>query len=416
MPLPRMYRVRQKLSGQRLSDIPAAVREAMAGARLPIKRGDSVAVGAGSRGIANVAVIVRAAVDHLRELGAAPFVFPAMGSHGGATAEGQLEILEHFGITEESMGCPLRATMEVVQIGSTLGMPVWCDKLACEADWIGVVNRIKPHTDFKGENESGLCKMMAIGMGKHQGARLYHRAIVNHRFEKVIMAVAREVLANARIGFGLGIVENGYEETASVEAFKAGDIEAGERRLLKDAKRWMARLPFSPIDVLVVEEIGKGISGSGMDTNVIGRTFHPRENFPKDPEILRIVALDLTDDSGGNATGIGNADFTTRRLAGKIDWRKTAINVLTASAPNAAMMPLAFDTDREAVEHALNCIGAVEPEKARVIRIRNTLMLSKIECSEAFLAEIGKSTNLEIVGEARPLGFDAAGRIIPLVH
>jgi len=166
----------------------------------------------------------------------------------------------------------------------------------------------------------------------------------------------------------------------------------------------------------VVEEIGKDISGSGMDTNVIGRTFHPRETFPKDPEILRIVALDLTNDSGGNATGIGNADFTTRRLADKIDWKKTAINVLTASAPNAAMMPLAFDSDREAVEHALNCIGLIEPEQARVIRIRNTLMLGEIECSEAFLGEIEKSPHLEILGEARPLGFDAAGRIIPLVH
>ena len=175
MPMPRMYRVRQRLSSQRLSGIPAAVRGTMAGARLPIKRGDSVAVGAGSRGIANVAVIVRATVDYLRELGAAPFVFPAMGSHGGATAEGQLEILEHYGITEKSMGCPLRATMEVVQIGSALGMPVWCDKLASEADWIGVVNRIKPHTDFKGEIESGLCKMMAIGMGKHHGAKQYHQ-------------------------------------------------------------------------------------------------------------------------------------------------------------------------------------------------------------------------------------------------
>jgi hypothetical protein len=414
LPLPRMYRVRQNLPRQRLHDIPAAARAAMAAARLPIKRGDTVAVGAGSRGIANIASIVRAAVDHLKETGASPFIFPAMGSHGGATSEGQLEILEHYGITEKAMGCPLRASMEAVQIGSTLGMPVWCDKAALEADWIGVVNRIKAHTDFKGEIESGLCKMMAIGMGKHLGAKQYHRAIVNHRFEKVILAVAREVLAKARIGFGLGIVENGYDETACIEAFNAGDIEAGERRLLKDAKLWMARLPFSPIDVLVVEEMGKEISGSGMDTNVIGRTFHPREIFPKDPEILRIVALDLTSESGGNATGIGNADFTTRRLADKIDWKKTAINVLTASAPNAAMLPLAFDSDREAVEHALDSIGWVEPERARVIRIRNTLMLGEIECSEAFLPEIGKSPRLEILGEARPLGFDAAGRIIPL--
>lgn len=416
MTLPRMYRVKQRLSRPRLDDIPAAVRAAMAGARLPIKRGDTVAIGAGSRGIANIAAIVRAAVDHLKELGAAPFIFPAMGSHGGATPEGQLEILEHYGITETSMGCPLRATMDVVQVGAALGLPVWCDRIASEADWIGVVNRIKPHTDFKGGIESGLVKMMTIGLGKHQGAKQYHRAFVNHGFEKVITTVGREILAQARIGFGLGIVENGYDETACVEAFNAGDLEAGERRLLKEAKSWMARLPFSPIDVLVVEEMGKNISGSGMDTNVIGRTFHPRESFPKDPQILRIVALDLTDDSGGNATGIGNADFTTRRLAGKIDWRKTAINVLTSSAPNAGMLPLTFDSDREAVESALNCIGLTAPEQARVIRIRNTLMLGEIECSEAFLPDIEKSPDLEIVGEARPLAFDAAGRIVPLAH
>jgi hypothetical protein len=415
-PMPMMYRVRQNLPRPRLADIPAAVRASLAAARLPIRRGDTVAVGAGSRGIAHYDVILRTTVDFLKELGAAPFVFPAMGSHGGATVAGQRELLEHYGISEKSMGCPVRATMEVVQIGTTLGMPVWCDAIACQADWIGVVNRVKPHTDFKGEIESGLCKMLAIGMGKHRGAKQYHLAMIRHRFEKVILAVAHEVLAQARIGFGLAVVENGYDETALIEAFNAAEIETGERRLLRQAKEWMARLPFSPIDVLVVEEIGKEISGSGMDTNVIGRTFHPREEFPRNPEILRIVALDLTESSGGNGTGIGNADFTTRRLADKIDWRKTAINVLTASAPSAAMLPLVFESDREAVENALACIGLVEPGQSRVIRIRNTLMLGEIECSEAFLPEIPKSPHLEILGEARPLAFDCAGRIIPLAR
>ncbi len=416
MPLPKMYRVRQNLSRHRVADIPSAVHAAMAGARLPVKRGDTVAVGAGSRGIANIAQVVQAAVDHLKELGATPFVFPAMGSHGGATAEGQLEILEGYGITEASMGCPLRATMEVVQIGSALGLPVWCDKIAASADWIGVVNRIKPHTDFKGGIESGLFKMMAIGLAKHHGAKQYHRAFVNHGFENVIIAVAREVLAKGRIGFGLGLVENGHDETACIAAFNAGDLEAGERRLLEDARKWMARLPFSSLDVLVVEEMGKDISGAGMDTNVIARTSHPREKFPKDPQILRIVALDLTEASGGNAIGIGNADFTTRRLVEKIDWRKTTINALTSSAPNAAMLPLTFDSDREAVESAVGCIGLTQPEEARVVRIRNTLMLGVIECSEALLPEIRKSPGLEIIGEARPLGFDAASRIIPLAE
>ena len=411
-----MLRVRQSFPGHGLADIPAGVRAALDGARLPIKQGNTVAVGAGSRGIANIDVIVKSTVDWLKALGARPFVFPAMGSHGGATADGQRAVLEHYGITEAAMGCEIRASMDVVQVGAALGLPVWLDKTASEADWIGLVNRVKPHTDFKGSIESGLFKMMTIGLGKYQGATQYHRANVNHGYETVITAVGREMLAKARIGFGLGVVENGYDETAYVEAFNAADLEAGERRLLKDARGWMARLPFSPIDVLVVEEIGKNISGSGMDTNVIGRPSNPHEPFPNDPKILWIVALDLTEDSGGNATGVGNADFTTRRLADKIDWKKTAINSLTACAPNGAKLPLVFDSDREAVESALACIGLTEPEHARVIRIKNTLMIGELECSEAFLPEIKKRADLEVVGEARPLDFDAAGQVVPLRH
>jgi hypothetical protein len=414
MRLPRMVRVRQTFSRPRVADIPACVREAMAGAGLPIARGDRVAVGAGSRGIANIDAIVRAAIDHLKGVGARPFVFPAMGSHGGATPEGQRSVLAHYGITEATMGCEIRATMDVVQVGEALGLPVWLDRIAAEADWIGLVNRVKPHTDFKGQIESGLFKMMTIGLGKYQGATQYHRANVNHGYETVITAVGREVLARARIGFGLGIVENGYDETARIEAFNARDLEAGERRLLADARDWMARLPFQRLDVLVVEEMGKNISGAGMDTNVIGRPTNPHEPFPADPRILWIVALDLTEESGGNATGIGNADFTTRRLADRVDWKVTAINCLTACAPNGAKRPLVFETDREAVESALDCIGLTPPERARVVRITSTLLLGEIECSEALLPEIEGRPNLEVLGEPRPLGFDAGGQIIPL--
>jgi hypothetical protein len=413
--LPTMYRVRQAFPDTRLDDLPGGVRRTLGAANLPIRRGDTVAVGAGSRGIANIAVIVRATVDWLKEQGARPFVFPAMGSHGGATAQGQRSVLEHYGITDATMGCEVRASMDVVQVGEALGLPVWLDRTASEADWIGVVNRVKPHTDFKGSIESGLFKMMTIGLGKYQGATQYHRANVNHGYETVITAVGREMLAKARIGFGLGILENGYDETARVEAFNAADLEAGERRLLKDARAWMARLPFSPIDVLVVEEIGKNVSGSGMDTNVIGRPSNPHEPFPADPKILWIVALDLTEESYGNATGIGNADFTTRRLADKIDWKPTAINTLTACAPNGAKLPLVFESDREAVENALNCIGLTPPDRARVIRIRSTLVLGEIECSEVLLPEIAKRPDLTVVGEGHPLGFDAAGRIKPLL-
>jgi hypothetical protein len=412
MALPKMIRVRQTFPRPRVADIPKAVTETLGSAALRVRAGDTVAVGAGSRGIANIDVVVGATVRWLKDLGARPFVFPAMGSHGGGTAEGQLSVLEHYGITEATMGCPVRATMEVVQVGEALGLPVWLDKLASEADWIGIVNRVKPHTDFKGSIESGLFKMMTIGLGKHKGAIQYHRANIHHGYETVITSVGREMLAKARIGFGVGIVENGYDETAVIEAFAPEALEGGERRLLKSAREWMARLPFSPIDVLIVEEMGKNISGSGMDTNVIGRPSNPHEPFPNDPKILWIVTLDLTEESYGNAVGIGNADFTTRRLVEKIDMKPTLINAITACAPGGAKVPATYDTDREAVETALSCIGLTPPDKARVIRIKNTLMLGEIEVSEAYAAEIAKRPDLTPIGDATPLPFDAAGRIV----
>src|SRR5947207_13395286 len=414
MPLPRMVRVGQPFARHRVPDIPAAVADALAGAKLPVKRGDTVAVGAGSRGIANIDVVVGATVRYLRDLGARTFVVPAMGSHGGGTADGQLSVLEHYGITEATMGCPIRATMEVVQVGDALGLPVWLDAYAAEATWIGVVNRVKPHTDFKGSIESGLFKMMTIGLGKWKGATQYHRANVNHGYETVITAVGREMLAKARIGFGLGIVENGYDETGHIEAFNAANLEEGERRLLKDAREWMARLPFKQIDVLIVEQIGKNISGSGMDTNVIGRPSNPHEPFPADPKILWIVALDLTNESYGNATGIGNADFTTRRLVDKIDMKPTLLNCITACAPNAAKVPATYDTDRQAIEAALSCIGLTPPEKARVIRVKNTLVLGEIEVSEAFLSDVAKRTDLTVLDAPTELRFDVAGALRPL--
>src|SRR5215475_9784269 len=361
--LPTMIRVRQTFNRPRVDDIPRTVAERLQAAGLPVKRGDTVAVGAGSRGIANIDTIVGATVRYLLDLGARPFVFPAMGSHGGGTADGQLSVLAHYGITEATLGCPVRATMEVDRVGEALGLPVWLDRYAAQADWIGLVNRIKPHTDFKGSIESGLFKMMTIGLGKYQGATQYHRANVNHGYEKVITAVGREVLAKARIGFGLGIAENGYDETGRIEAFTAATLEEGERRLLKDAREWMARLPFSSFDVLIVEEIGKNISGSGMDTNVIGRPSNPHEPFPADPRILWIVALDITEESYGNATGLGNADFTTRRLVDKIDMKATLINSITACAPWGARIPATYETDREAIETALDCIGLTPPER-----------------------------------------------------
>jgi hypothetical protein len=409
-----MIRIRQTFPRARVHDIPRAVAEALDRARLPVKRGETVAVGAGSRGVANIDVIVGAAIRYLRDLGARPFIFPAMGSHGGGTPEGQLSVLAHYGITEATMGCPVRATMDVVQVGEALDMPVWLDRQAAEADWIGLVNRVKLHTDFKGSIESGLFKMMTIGLGKYRGAIQYHRANIHHGYEKVITSVGREMLGQARVAFGLASVENGYDETGLIEAFNAADLEDGERRLLKQARDWMARLPFSPIDVLVVEEIGKNVSGAGMDTNVIGRPSNPHEPFPADPKILWIVALDLTDLSYGNATGIGNADFTTRRLVDKVDMKATLINCITACSPNGAKIPATYETDREAIETALSCIGLTPPERARVIRIKNTLLLGEIEVSEALLGEVARRSDLAQLGDPAPLAFDAAGRLLPL--
>ena len=415
MSFPRMVRVRQTFPRPRVADIPRAVREALARASLPVKRGDTVAVGAGSRGIANYATVVKAAVDYLQEIGARPFIFPAMGSHGGGTPEGQLSVLEHYGVSERTMGVPCRATMEVVQVGEALGMPVWLEQGAAGADWIGLINRVKPHTDFKGSIESGLFKMMTIGLGKYKGAIQYHRMNVRHGYETVITSVGREMLRTGKIAFGLGIVENGYDDTAFIEAFNADDLEEGERRLLKEARANLARLPFPALDLLLVEQIGKNISGAGMDTNVIGRPSNPHESFPNDPRILWIVALDLTDNTYGNATGIGNADFTTRRLVEKIDMKATLINCLAACAPGGAKLPPAFDTDREAIEAALSCTGLLTPEtEARVVRIKNTLMLGEIEVSESLLAEVAKRENLTRLTEPAELRFDGLGNLILL--
>jgi hypothetical protein len=412
--LPEMLRVRQTFPRPRVPDIPRSVADTLSAAGTTIKRGDVVGVGAGSRGIANIDVIVGATVRWLRDLGAKPFVFPAMGSHGGGTADGQLDVLAHYGITEQTMGCPVRATMDVVQVGEALGLPVWLDRFAAEADWIGIVNRVKPHTDFKGQIESGLFKMMTIGLGKYQGAVQYHRANVTHSYERVITSVGQEMLRRARIGFGLAILENGYDETAHLEAFAAPELEAGERRLLKQARDWMMKLPFPNVDVLIVEEMGKNVSGSGMDTNVIGRPTNPHEPFPSDQKILWIVVLDLNDQSYGNATGIGNADFTTRRLVDKIDMKPTLINCITACSPGMAKVPATLETDREAIESALSCIGLTPPEKARVIRVRNTLKLGEVEVSAAYFDEVRRRSDLSAVGDPRPLSFDAAGTLIPL--
>jgi len=410
---PRMVRVKQQFAGPMLHDVAGSVREALQKVDLSVRSGQSVALTVGSRGVVNIDVIVKATVGHLKALGARPFIIPAMGSHGGATAEGQRAVLEHYGVTEAAMGCPIRATMDVVQAGEVLGLPIWLDREASEADCVGVINRVKPHTGFTGEIGSGLFKMMTIGMGKHRGAIQAHRANIRLGYETMITELGREMLRTGRVAFGLGIVENGYDETALVRAFLPDDLEAGERELLRLAKAWMAKLPFDPIDLLIVDEIGKDVSGSGMDTNVIGRHATFFERPFRNPRITFIVACGLTPDSSGNATGIGNADFTTRSLADTIDWEATYINTLTACSPGGSKLPAVLDTTRDAIAVALACLGLERIEDARVVRVKNTLRLGEVEVSQAFLPELASRADLSRLGDPMPLAFDPEGGLTP---
>ena len=407
--LPRMVRVRQTFQGPTVHDVPGAVRAALERVALPVKPGQSVALTVGSRGVVNIDSIVRATVDHLQALGAHPFIIPAMGSHGGGTADGQRAVLERYGVTEATMGCPVRSTMDVVQIGEALGLPIWLDAHAAEADWLGVINRVKPHTGFTGDIGSGLLKMMTIGTGKHRGAVQAHRANIRLGYERMITALGSATLRSGRIAFGLGVVENGYDKTALVEAFLPEDLEAGERELIRKARAWMAKLPFEDIDLLIVDEIGKEISGTGMDTNVIGRHATWFERPFTSPRITFIVVCDTTDKTHGNANGIGLADFTTRRLAERIDWEPTYVNALTACSPGGPKLPAVLDTAREAVAVALSCLGLDRIEDARVVRIQNTLQLAEVEVSEALLPEVARRSDLAPLGAPAEMVFPHDG-------
>jgi hypothetical protein len=406
-----MFRVKQELEGPTLHDIPGAVRDTMRSLHLQekVKPGQTVAITSGSRGVANIGRITRAVVDELKTLGLQPFVCPTMGSHGEATAEGQLKILAHYGITEATMGCPMKSSMEVVEIGKVKGTTVFCDKNAWGADHIVVVGRIKAHTDFDGEIESGLHKMMAIGLGKQHGAENYHRAGHHYSYGEIFPLVGQAVLDSGHVLCGLGIVENGHDQTAKVQAVLPKDFAAVEKALLKEAKVWMARLPFDKLDVLIVDELGKNISGAGMDPNVTGRASVQKPGGK--PHIRMLFVRDITPEAEGNAIGVGFADMTTKRLVKKINYAAMHMNAITSGVPDAARVPMAFETDREAIETALGMIGLTPPERARVVRIKDTLALTEIDCSEALLAEVKTHRRLSPATEAQPIRFGADGNL-----
>jgi hypothetical protein len=414
MKFPLMALVQQKFNSDSIADVPAAVRAAMeqVGIANQIKPDKQIAITAGSRGITNIAAIIGAVADYIGTCGAHPFIFPAMGSHGGATSEGQQALLAQFNITESAMGCPIRSTMDVVQIGQTPdGLAVFLDEYASRADHLIVVNRVKPHTKFEGPIESGLMKMLAFGIGKHRGAALYHQAAVRLGMGRVIETVSKVVLNQTPILCGIGLVENGYDQTSIVGAATPDDLVEMEKALLKEARRRMARLPFEAIDLLIIDEIGKNISGTGMDTNVTGVNRDILGTFSSEPRTRRLFVRDLTPESEGNALGIGLADFTTARLVNKIDRKKTYINCLTGISPEKGAIPIYFDTDRECLEAALTTLGLPDAEQVRVVHIRNTLNLEQISVSKAYLAEIEHYDTLKIISSWEPLAFRSDGNL-----
>ena len=412
---PRMFRLRQKFDARRVTDVSAEVVRQLESIKLRerIRPNQTVAVTAGSRGIANIGQITRTIIDYLKQLGAVPFIVPAMGSHGGGTAIGQSQLLEHYGITAEKMGCEIRASMETVIVDKTSqGIPVHFDKFASQADHVFVVGRVKPHTGFVGDVESGLHKMMLIGLGKHEGAKIYHRAIADYSFMEIITSVALSVIAKCRVVGGLAIVENACDETALIEAVSPNDFLTREKELLKLATRWLPRLPFPFADLLIIDKIGKNISGTGLDTNVVGRKFNDHAATDRDTvRCKRIFVRGLTDETHGNATGIGICEFTNQRTVDAIDRKITAINCITGLHPVAAMIPIAFDTDREVIANALHTCGLVEAVNSKVVQISDTLHLGEVLVSDAYLPDLRGRDDLEQASDPTEMAFDSEGNL-----
>jgi hypothetical protein len=414
--LPKMARVRQNFPASATLNFQSLLEQQFAPLLKNVKKSDTIAVGVGSRGISNIATIVRATLDILRSAGAQPFIFPAMGSHGGATPEGQTEVLASYGVTESTMAAPIRASMEVREIGlAECGARVFASVPALEANHIILINRIKPHTDFFGALGSGIVKMSVIGLGKKIGAESMHGAASRLGHERVIRDMARVAISKAPVLCGLAILEDQNHQTAALEVIPAAQIESREGPLLERARELMPRLPFEEIDLLIVDRIGKNISGAGLDPNIIGRGVDGylsslARQGRSAPFIRRIFVRDLTQETHGNAIGIGMADITTSRLVKSIDLPITYTNALTALTPQGAKIPIYFDTDRECIERALTSLAIEDPSAARVVHISDTLNLTKFRISESLHPEINAGLTLETAFE--PLKFDASSNVI----
>ncbi|KJE26122.1 hypothetical protein LG52_1574 [Geobacillus kaustophilus] len=404
IPIPKMVKVRQNFYAPEIPDVPEAVHQSIHQANVlhRISPGDQVAIAVGSRGVADIPIIVREVVNAVKQAGGNPFIVPAMGSHGGATAEGQKEVLVHLGVTEEFVGAPIRSSMDVIKVGRLEnGLPVYVDKFAYEADKIIVINRVKPHTAFRGPVESGLMKMITIGLGKQKGAEAAHQYSFKYMARHVV-DMARIVINKAPIIFGMAILENAYDRPAKIVAVPAERFETVEPELLLEAKSLMPRIMFNPIDVLVVDEIGKDISGDGMDPNITGRYATPYASGG--PEVTRIVVLSLSEKTDGNANGIGLADITTKKVKEQIIWEKGYANALTSTVVSVVKLPMFLETEELAVKAAIKTCNAFDMSKVRMVRIKNTLALREIWISESLLDEARQMEEIEVL--SAPLKMD----------
>ena len=415
--LPRWARVRQHLDATDVGDVARAVAAEFGrpGVTQAIKPGTRVALTCGSRGIDRIDEVLKAAVAEVKRLGGEPFIVPAMGSHGGATAEGQTELIAHYGVTEGAMGCPIRSSMETVHLGEVEdGVPVWFDRIAYEqADAVVPVGRVKPHTDFHGPVESGLLKMIAIGLGKQKGAEFFH-AQGFAEFHHLIPTVGRFTLGRVNIPFGLALIENGYGRLSLIEAVPAARIWEREQELLRVARERMGRLPGERVDVLILDFLGKDVSGAGADPNVVNRDFTglvAAGEVPLRPIIQRIVIRDLTPETEGNATGIGLGDVVLRRAIDKFDPIATYMNCITAKSTGAARIPITVDTDRQALFIAVATCLKTQPETARIMRVRDTKHVEDLWVSEPLLPELLATGRADQVDDLRAIAFDAGGML-----
>ena len=409
--IPKMAKVRQVFPNDKIADPAAELRRVVeqSGKLYNIKPGQSVAVAIGSRSLANGAIMYRELISMIKERGAFPFIFPAMGSHGGANAEGQKELLASLGVTEEFCGCPIRATMETVEIGKTenKGISVNCDKFASEADAIVLMNRIKPHTSFRGPIESGLAKLTVIGVGKRKGADICHSFKMSNMSEN-IMEMADYFYRHMNVAFGVGVIENAYDETNRIVCFGADEILEKEPACLRTAFTMMPQIYFRKYDILILDEMGKNISGPGMYCNVNSR--YPTDDIPPDVRQSIVTVLDLTDESHGNAHGMGLADISTKRLFDKIDFIPTYANPLTSLSKMLGKMPMIMESDKVAIQASIKlCSG--DRSNPKIIRAKNTIQIGELLISEALLDEASRMDNIDILSGPEYMEFDENGNL-----